>query len=219
MRPACAAGISGSRPNICGVSGYRVGTMCPRRPRKELIEVAASDDVAACNRCRLRRCTDYQKRNERQSAEMAIKKGIGMAIDLVDYDRKAREAVQAFWGNREKARQKQIESGKADQGERAGVTAGKNMDGFIALVIDIVRANGLKNAEVHQKGRVADAAGLLPSNQVVGHACNQQRASGRRCGVQKPGRAFLWQKLQQSRRGDHRHRSRFLDRIPRRRLR
>lgn len=28
----------------------------------------------------------------------------------------------AFWGNREKARQKQIEAGKADQGERAGVT-------------------------------------------------------------------------------------------------
>lgn len=43
-----------------------------------------------------------------------------MAIDLADYERKAREAIQAFWGNREKARQKQIESGKADQGERAG---------------------------------------------------------------------------------------------------
>lgn len=37
-----------------------------------------------------------------------------------------------FWGNREKARQKQIETGKADQGERAGVTAGKNMDGFVS---------------------------------------------------------------------------------------
>lgn len=57
----------------------------------------------------------------------------------------------AFWGNREKARQKQQESGKADQGERAGVTAGKNMDGFVALVIDIIRANGLHQAEIHQK--------------------------------------------------------------------
>lgn len=43
-----------------------------------------------------------------------------MALDLVDYERKAREAVMAFWGNREAARQKQVESGKADQGERAG---------------------------------------------------------------------------------------------------
>ena len=58
-----------------------------------------------------------------------------MAIDLADYERKAREAIQAFWDNREKAHQKQIESGKADQGERASVTAGKNMDGFISLVL------------------------------------------------------------------------------------
>ncbi|MDN5935250.1 MAG: PaeR7I family type II restriction endonuclease [Nitrosospira sp.] len=72
-----------------------------------------------------------------------------MAIDLVDYERKACEAVQAFWGNREKARQKQIEAGAIDQGERAGVTAGKNMDGFIVLVKDIVRANGLDHACIH----------------------------------------------------------------------
>lgn len=84
-----------------------------------------------------------------------------MAIDLADYEPKAREAVQAFWGNREKARQKQIESGKADQGERAGVTAGKNMDGFIALVIDIVRANGLDHADIHQKRRVLTLPGYF----------------------------------------------------------
>ncbi len=74
-----------------------------------------------------------------------------MAIDLADYERKAREAVMGFWGNREKARQNQIEAGTADQGERAGVTAGKNMDGFIALVIDLVRINGLAHASIHQR--------------------------------------------------------------------
>lgn len=73
-----------------------------------------------------------------------------MALDLVDYEQKAREAVKAFWGNREAARLKQIGSGKADQGERAGVTAGKNMDGFLALVLDLIRANGLAQAEIHQ---------------------------------------------------------------------
>ena len=73
-----------------------------------------------------------------------------MALDLVDYEQKAHEAVKAFWGNRAAARQKQIESGKADQGERAGVTAGKNMDGFLALVLDIVRANGLAHAAIHK---------------------------------------------------------------------
>jgi hypothetical protein len=74
-----------------------------------------------------------------------------MAVDLVDYDRKAREAVAAFWGNRDAAREKQIELGKADQGERAGVTAGKNMDGFVSLIIDVVKGNGLAHAEIHQK--------------------------------------------------------------------
>lgn len=73
-----------------------------------------------------------------------------MSLDLVDYEQKACEAVRAFWGNREAARQKQVESGKADKGERAGVTAGKNMDGFLALVLNIIEANGLAHAEIHQ---------------------------------------------------------------------
>jgi len=84
-----------------------------------------------------------------------------MALDLVDYERKAHEAVMAFWGNREAAKQKQIESGKADQGERAGVTAGKNMDGFIALILDIVRANGLAHAKIHKKGAVLTLPGYF----------------------------------------------------------
>jgi len=71
-----------------------------------------------------------------------------MAIELADYQRKAREAIRAFWGNREAARLKQLESGKADQGERAGVTAGKNMDGFLVLVQDIVHINGLEHAQI-----------------------------------------------------------------------
>lgn len=73
-----------------------------------------------------------------------------MALDLVDYEHQTREAIMAFWGNREKAKQKQIEAGTLDQGERAGVTGGKNMDGFIALVIDLVHANGLGHAQIHR---------------------------------------------------------------------
>jgi len=72
-----------------------------------------------------------------------------MALNLANYETKAKDAVKAFWGNREAAKQKQLESGKADQGERAGVTAGKNMDGFLSLVMDVVKANGLHHAEIH----------------------------------------------------------------------
>ncbi|CAM5211769.1 Type-2 restriction enzyme PaeR7I [Castellaniella defragrans] len=67
----------------------------------------------------------------------------------------------AFWGNREKARQKQIKSGKSDQGERAGVTAGKNMDGFVSLIIDIVEANGLARANVQQERAVLTLPGYF----------------------------------------------------------
>ncbi len=74
-----------------------------------------------------------------------------MAIDLVDYQAKTRDAVRRFWESRNAAKQKQEKSGRFDQGERAGVTAGKNMDGFIELIIDIIQANGLKDADIHQR--------------------------------------------------------------------
>jgi hypothetical protein len=84
-----------------------------------------------------------------------------MALDLVDYEKQAREATMAFWGNREKARQAQIDAGRPDQGERGGVTAGKNMDGFLALLIDIVKANGLAHAQIHKQVSVLTLPGYF----------------------------------------------------------
>ena len=74
-----------------------------------------------------------------------------MALDLADYDRRARDAVKVFWKSREKAREKQAYTGLPDQGERASVTGGKNLDGFIDLVVDLVKANGLPRASIHQE--------------------------------------------------------------------
>lgn len=54
-----------------------------------------------------------------------------MSIDLTEFQSKARMAIQTFWRTREAARQKQSVSGKFGQGERAGVTAGKNIVGLI----------------------------------------------------------------------------------------
>lgn len=77
-----------------------------------------------------------------------------MALDLANYEIKAAESVKAFWGNREAARKKQIEAGKVDAGARGAVTAGKNMDGFVALMMDLIEANGLRNATVIREGRI-----------------------------------------------------------------
>ncbi|WP_428685038.1 PaeR7I family type II restriction endonuclease [Sphingopyxis sp.] len=67
----------------------------------------------------------------------------------------------AFWGNRQKALEAKLESGKADIGERGAVTSGTNMDGFVALMIDIVEANGLAHAEIHRTKGVLTLPGFF----------------------------------------------------------
>jgi len=74
-----------------------------------------------------------------------------MPLDLVRYEEKARQAVKAFWATREAASQKNLQSGRADQGGRGGVTGGKNMNGFLAFMFDIIRANGLAGADIYQQ--------------------------------------------------------------------
>ena len=83
-----------------------------------------------------------------------------MTIDLASYEAKAAEAVRIFWTTRARAKERQIESGNVDTGERAGVTGGKNMDGFVSLVKEIVRTNGLDHALIHEERRVL----TLPGN-------------------------------------------------------
>jgi len=84
-----------------------------------------------------------------------------MALDLCNYEVQAKKAVAAFWSQREHASATQKAAGKVDQGERASVTAGKNMDGFLSLVIDIVKANGLAKADIHQKRAVLTLPGYF----------------------------------------------------------
>ena len=84
-----------------------------------------------------------------------------MPLDLAGYEGKAKDGIKAFWGNREKARQKQIEAGRLDQGERSGVTGGKNLDGFVSLILDLVAANGLAPTDVHQKRALVTLPGYF----------------------------------------------------------
>lgn len=84
-----------------------------------------------------------------------------MTLNLINFQNKATEATQAFWGNREMARKRQHETGKVDQGERASVTAGKNMDGFRAIALDIIKANGLADADILFKRRLLTLPGYF----------------------------------------------------------
>ena len=68
-----------------------------------------------------------------------------MALDLADYQRKTDKAVASFWNTR----------------NTSGVLAGKNMDGLAEVIADIVRANGLHGAEIHQKRTVLTLPGYF----------------------------------------------------------
>lgn len=84
-----------------------------------------------------------------------------MALDLVNYEELTRRAVQVFWETRESARLRQQASGRMDQGERSGVTSGKNMDGFLEIASKIVVANGLAGADIHTQRRVLTLPGYF----------------------------------------------------------
>ncbi|SEH60773.1 PaeR7I family type II restriction endonuclease [Paracoccus alkenifer] len=84
-----------------------------------------------------------------------------MSLELANYEAQAREAVKMFWGNREAALAKQVASGNQDAGTRGAVTAGKNMDGFLALAQSLVSANGLAMADIHVQRRVLTLPGFF----------------------------------------------------------
>lgn len=76
-----------------------------------------------------------------------------MPVDISALDHSMPKAIQHFWKARVRAANTQKKRGKADQGNRGGVTAGNNLDGFIAMVRQIILDNGLSKAEVYSRGR------------------------------------------------------------------
>ncbi len=93
-----------------------------------------------------------------------------MALELANYREQACDAIKAFWGNREAAARKQAETGNIDMGTRGAVTAGNNLNGFLALMQSLVRANGLHDAEIHiDKGLVVLPPDGHPNSPGYGH--------------------------------------------------
>lgn len=74
-----------------------------------------------------------------------------MALDLADFDILARRGVKQFWTGRSAALGNDEE--RSQGGERAAVLGGKNLDGFLTLIEDLVKKNGLPDAAVHIASR------------------------------------------------------------------
>lgn len=73
-----------------------------------------------------------------------------MTLDLCDYEKKTRKAIQRFWSER----------------NLSGVRAGKNMDGFVDLISKLVRSNGLPNAQIHLDKAVLTLPGYFRSTKL-----------------------------------------------------
>lgn len=84
-----------------------------------------------------------------------------MALDLCDYEQRTRDAVQHFWRTRKAAADNQVASGKSDQGTRGSVTAGKHMDGFCKLFVDLAKANGLPSEAIVTRGPLLTLPGYF----------------------------------------------------------
>lgn len=79
-----------------------------------------------------------------------------MPLDLADYKTKARLAVKTYWADMPKTNKGKPSTGKAKRKEQEIVG---NMTAFIDLIRDLVRANGLPDAEIILKNRLLTLPG------------------------------------------------------------
>ena len=74
-------------------------------------------------------------------------------------DKKIRDAVRKYWHTRQSQHERQgTANGSKDAGYRAAVTGGAHIDGFIALMKELLYESGLKDAEIV----VARKSAILP---------------------------------------------------------
>ncbi len=81
-----------------------------------------------------------------------------MKLDNEAIEQKLREAIRTFWATRDsQGENRDQDTGKKNAGSRSKVTGGKQMDGFIQLLSDVMTAEGLNERYLH-----ANRATTLP---------------------------------------------------------
>ena len=76
-----------------------------------------------------------------------------MPVNINAYENMMSDAVKHFWRSRLQAADDQRKRGINDRGNRAGVTAGKNLDGFTAMIRQLIIDNGMNEVQVYTEGR------------------------------------------------------------------
>lgn len=84
-----------------------------------------------------------------------------MSNPRLNFDKRLRQATQAFWLGRNQAAEKQQATGKLDQGNRSKVTGGKALDSFRDMVVDVVKRNGPKGVVIHRDRAMVELPGYF----------------------------------------------------------
>ena len=80
--------------------------------------------------------------------------------DLTHFEYKAKNAIRAFWGNPDALRQSGMQTA-GDPGAWRHFRQCKNLAGFEELMADIVRANGLEEADIYRKNGLLTLPGYF----------------------------------------------------------
>ena len=98
---------------------------------------------------------------------------------LDNLPREVAHAVQHFWRTRVDQQRRQAAAGKVDQGTRSAVTGGRQMDGFVDLMVRLIVEAGMPQARIFRRASVERA---------LGRAGHKQGTRGRRQGgLELPG--------------------------------
>lgn len=76
-------------------------------------------------------------------------------------ERRVRKAVSQFWKTRGAQASKQVSAGKRDQGARAAVTGGAQMDGFVTLLRELIVEAGIREEDMFTRKRFLDIPGFF----------------------------------------------------------
>jgi len=71
------------------------------------------------------------------------------------------QAVAAYWAVRAAQGKKQKAAGRSDQGARAAATGGKQMDGFISVIAELLAGAGVSSDEIHTRKAVQTLPGFF----------------------------------------------------------
>ena len=94
--------------------------------------------------------------DDRLSAEVSLSlRATGDSMAKIEtLSRHVSQAISHYWRTRQAQSKKQAKSGKADQGARSAVTGGAQMDGFIALITDLMIEAGADEGNIFHNKRL-----------------------------------------------------------------